>query len=160
MRLKGDYDAVQDRILLKLWDAGPSGDTALWLTRRQWLAIALACYRARSTAAQQGGQPVPVRPRRNGPGKEQGKTIVQEEAGARPVKASLVSAMKFSRIPSGLRIQITTEASAPLVLTMKGENFSFFTGMLERLAAKAKWDLPAAISRMGNVVTAKKGLLH
>jgi hypothetical protein len=55
MRLQGFYDAVQDRILLRLWDVPPSEDTLLWLTRRQWLAIALACYRARSANAQQGG---------------------------------------------------------------------------------------------------------
>lgn len=178
MRLKGDYDTVQDRILLRFWDdAAPSGNTVLWLTRRQWLAIALACYRARSANAQQGGQP--VRPRKNAAGKEpasvpgegaesgsMGSRRMQEQAGGpgdgaeENVKASLVSDVKFQRIPSGLRIKMTTEAAAPLFLTLKGESFSLFTRLVERLAAKAKWGLPAAISGMGNAVTAKKGILH
>lgn len=173
MRLQGYYDAVQDRILLRLWDAPPSEVIFLWLTRRQWLAIALACYRARSTNAQQDGNP--NRPHKNTAGKQlaiepgkrasescktQEKPIGNGEGRAETVKARLVSAVKLQRVPSGLRIQIGTEASTPLVLTLKGENFSFFTGMVERLAAEAKWDLPAAISRMGTVVTAKKGILH
>ena len=176
MHLKGDYDAVQDRILLRFWDV-PSGDTVLWLTRRQWVAIALACYRARSAAAQQGGQP--VRPRKNATGKEQasgygedagsgsmGSRRMQEQAGGpgeggrETVKASLVSTVKFMRIPSGLRMKMTTEEPAPLFLTLKGENLSSFTGLVERLAAKAKWDLPAALSRMGKSLTAKKRVLH
>jgi hypothetical protein len=155
MRLKGDYDAVQDRILLRFWDV-PSGDTALWLTRRQWLAIALACYRARSAAAQQGGQP--VRPRKNATGKEQASG--PGEGGRETVKTSLVSTVKSMRIPSGLRMKMTTEGPAPLFLTLKGENLSSFTGLIERLAARAKWDLPAALSRMGKSVTAKKRVLH
>jgi hypothetical protein len=157
MRLKGDYDAAQDRILLKLWDASPSGDVALWLTRRQWLAIALACYRARSSAAQQGEQQ-PVRPRKNDAGKESASG--PGKGGEETVKASLVSSVKFQRIPSGLRIKMTTKAPAPLFLTLKGENFTLFTRLVERLAAKAKWDLPLAISRMGNAITPKKRLLH
>jgi len=174
MRLQGFYDAKQDRILLRLWDTPPPEDIFFWLTLRQWLAIALACYRAHcANPQQQGGNP--VRPRNNaagrelaiGPGKRasesvktQEKTIKNGEGRAETVKARLVSAVKLQRVPSGLRFQIATEASAPLVLTLKGENFSFFTGMVERLAAEAKWDLPAAISRMGTVLTAKKGVLH
>lgn len=157
MRLKGYYDAMQDRILLRLWDV-PCGDTAVWLTRQQWLAIALACHRARSATARQGEEH--VRPQRNAAaaGKEQASG--QGEGGAATVKAHLVSSVKFRRIPSGLRIEIATEAPAPLALTLKGENLSFFIELVERLAARAKWDLPAALSRMGKSVTAHKRLLH
>lgn len=179
MHLKGDYNPVQDRILLRFWDdAAPSGDTALWLTRRQWVAIALACYRARSANAQQDGQQ-PVRPRKNVAGKEpasglgegaesgamgsrgmQGQAIGPGKGGRENVKVSLVTEVKFHRIPSGLRIKMTTEAPSPLFLTLKGESFTLFTGMVESLAAKAKWNLPAAISCVSNAVTARKRIVH
>ncbi len=158
MRLKGDYDVMQDRILLRLWDAPSSGDTALWLTRRQWIAIALACYRARSAAAQQGEHP--LRPRRNTAeaGKEQRSGYGADRAEI--FKSPLASTVKFRRSPFGLRIEIGTEASVPLALTLKGENLSSFIGLVERLAARAKWDLPAALSRLGKSVTAKKRVLN
>jgi len=157
MRLQGYYDGMQDRILLRLWNV-PSGDTAVWLTRRQWLAIAQACYQARSAATRQGGHP--VRPGRNTAeaGKEQ--RSVYGAGRAESLKSPLVSTVKFRRTPFGLRIEIATEGSVPLALTLKGENLSFFIGLVERLAAKAKWDLPVALSRMGKSVTATKRVLH
>jgi hypothetical protein len=147
---------MQDRILLRLWNV-PSGDTALWLTRRQWLGIALACHRARSIITQQGGYP--VRPGRNtaAAGKEQMSGYGSGRA--ETFKSPLVSTVKFRRTPFGLRIEIAAEGSVPLALTLKGENLSFFIGLVERLAARAKWDLPAALSRMGKSVTAKKRVL-
>ena len=157
MRLKGHYDGMQDRILLQLWNL-PSGDTAVWMTRRQWLAIAQACYQARSSIKQQAGET--VHPRRNtgAAGKEQASGYGSGRA--ETVKSPLVSTVKFRRTPFGLRIEIAAEASAPLALTLKGENLSSFTGLVERLAAKAKWDLRAALSRMGKPVAAKKRVLH
>jgi len=68
--------------------------------------------------------------------------------------------VKFRRIPFGLRIEIGTEGSAPLALTLKGENLFSFIGLVENLAGKAKWDLPAALSRMSKSAAPKKQLLH
>ena len=157
MQLQGHYDDIQDRVLLRLWDL-PSGDTAVWLTRRQWLAIALACHRARSFIKKQAGEP--VRPRKEadaaGKGQRSESGLGREEA----YRSPLVSTVKFRRVPFGLSIEIATEGSAPRALTLKGENLSSFTGLVERLATKAKWDLRAALSRMGKPVTAKKRVLH
>jgi len=157
MRIQGSYDAMQDRILLRLRDV-PSGETAVWLTRRQWLGIALACHRARSIITQQGGYP--VRSARNSApaDKEQMGRYGADRAEA--LKPPLVSTVKLRRIPFGLRIEIGTEGSAPLALTLKGEDLFSFIGLVEDLAAKAKWDLPAAVSRMGKSATPKKQLLH
>lgn len=157
MQLQGHYDDMQDRVLLRLWDL-PSGDTAVWLTRRQWLAIGLACHRARSFIKQQAGEPVRPRKEADAAGKEQRRDpgLGREEA----YRSPLVSTVKFRRVPFGLSIEIATEGSAPLFLTLKGENLSSFTGLVERLAAKAKWDLRAALSRMGKPVAAKKQVLH
>jgi hypothetical protein len=157
MRIQGYYDGMQDRILLRLWDV-PSGDTAVWLTRRQWLAIALACHRARSVITQQGGYPVrsardtaaadKERMRRHGMDREE------------DLKSPLVSTVQFRRIPFGLRIEIAAEGSAPLALALKGEDLFSFIGLVEDLAAKAKWDLRAALSRMAKSATPKKQLYH
>jgi hypothetical protein len=157
MRIQGYYDAVQDRILLRLRDV-PSGDTALWLTRRQWLAIALACHRTRSVITQQGGYP--VRPARNAAAADREQMRRYETDRAEALKSPLVSTVKFRRIPFGLRIEIATEGSAPIALTLKGEDLFSFIGLVEDLAAKAKWDLPAALSRMAKSATPKKQLLH
>jgi hypothetical protein len=157
MRLQGYYDDMQDRILLRLWDV-PSGDTAVWLTRRQWLGIALACHRARSIITQQGGYP--VRSARNSAAADKEQMGRYGADRAEAFKSPLVSTVKFRRIPFGLRIEIAAEGSAPLALTLKEEDLFSFIGLVERLAAKAKWDLSAALSRMGKSVTPKKQLLH
>jgi hypothetical protein len=177
MRLRGEYDAVQDRIVLTLWEAAVSGGNhLLWVTRRQWLAIAAACYRARSSAALEGEQPVIPRKKAAGPegqagfgGATPGPIGIHQMAdgtgdygvgGGESVKVSLVSSVKFQRVPSGLRIKVTTEAGVPLFLPLKGENFPLFIKLVERLAAKAKWDLPAAITRMKNGVPVQKEFVN
>ena len=157
MHLQGYYDGMQDRILLRLWDL-PSGDTAVWLTRRQWLAIALACRRARSIITQQGGCPVHLARDTTAADKERMRRHGADRT--EDLKSPLVSTVKFRRIPFGLRIEIGTEGSAPLGLILKGEDLFSFIGLVEDLAGKAKWDLPAAVSRMGKSVTPKKQLLH
>ena len=157
MHLQGYYDGMQDRILLRLWDV-PSGDTAVWLTRRQWLAIALACHRARSIITQQGGYP--ARPARNSAAAAKEQMRRYETDRAEALKSPLVSTVKFRRIPFGLRIEIGTEGSVPLALTLKGEDLFSFIELVKDLAAKAKWDLPAAQSLMGKSLTAKKRVLH
>jgi hypothetical protein len=176
MRLRGEYDAGQDRIVLTLRDVTVlEGDQILWLTRRQWLAIATACYRVRSDAALVGEQP--VRPRKKAAGAEgqtgpEGTTAVpigirraadgtgDYGGGGESAKPSLVSGVKFQRIPSGLRIRLTTEAGVRLLVPFKGENFSLFIELVEHLAARAKWDFPAAISRMKNASPVKKELVN
>ena len=156
MRIQGRYDGMQDRILLRLWNE-VSGETAVWLTRRQWLAIALACHRTRSVITQQGGYPVRSARNTAADKEKMGRRGVDREEA---LKSALVSTVKFRRIPFGLRIEIAAEGSAPLALALKGENLFSFIGLVEDLAAKAKWDLPAALSRMAKSPTPKKQLLH
>jgi hypothetical protein len=157
MQLQGHYDDIQDRVLLRLWDL-PSGDTAVWLTRRQWLAIALACHRARSFIKKQAGET--VRPRKEadaaGKGQRRESGLGREEA----YRSPLVSTVKFRRVPFGLSIEIAAEGSAPLALTLKGEDLFSFIRLVEDLAARAKWDLPAALSRVAKSATPKKQLYH
>jgi hypothetical protein len=157
MQLQGHYDDIQDRVLLRLWDL-PSGDTAVWLTRRQWLAIALACHRARSFIKKQAGET--VRPRKEadaaGKGQRSESGLGREEA----YRSPLVSTVKFRRVPFGLSIEIAAEGSAPLALTLKGEDLFSFIRLVEDLAARAKWDLPAALSRVAKSATPKKQLYH
>jgi len=157
MHLQGYYDAMQDRVLLRLQDE-MSGETALWLTRRQWLGIALACHRARSIITQQGRYP--VRSTRNTVAADKEKVGRHGADRTEALKSPLVSTVKFRRIPFGLRIEIGTEGSAPLALTLKGEDLFSFIGLVENLAGKAKWDLPAALSRMAKSAAPKKQLLH
>ena len=76
------------------------------------------------------------------------------------LQSPLVSTVKFRRIPFGLRIEIAAEGSSPLALALKGEDLFTFIGLVENLAAKAKWDLPAALSRMSKSAPPKKQLLH
>lgn len=146
MHLRGEYVAAQDRVLLKL-RGGPSREVALWLTRRQWLAIALACQEARSIAELQGERQGRQRKGEAGDGSEAG-------GGDGDTAASLVSAVRFQRVPFGLRIKLTTEERASFFLPIIGENLRSFGRQVERLAARAKWDLPAAIERVRN---AKRG---
>jgi len=170
MHVKGDYDAVQDRILLSVW-GGPTGKSALWLTRRQWLAIALSCNRVHAaTGAKQNDGP-------------RGDTTREKAAGGKPevevgaalpdktddgyssdasedVKPSLVSKVSFQRLASGMRITLITEEEKTLFLPLKGENLSFFARLVERLAAKARWDFPTAMSRMKKAVPVQKALIN
>jgi len=157
MHIQGNYDAMQDRVLLRLQEE-MSGEKAVWLTRRQWLGMALACHRARSIITQQGGYPVRSTKDTAAEGKEKMRRHGADRTEA--LQSPLVSTVKFRRIPFGLRIEIGTEGSAPLALTLKGEDLFSFIGLVENLAAKAKWDLPAAVSRMGKSATPKKQLLH
>ena len=55
MQLQAHYDPVQDRVLLRRPGASPAEDMALWLTRRQWTAIAIACDRVRAAAESASG---------------------------------------------------------------------------------------------------------
>jgi hypothetical protein len=177
MRLRGEYDAAQDRIVLTLWDGRVAGgDQLLWVTRRQWLAIAVACYRVRSAAALEGEQPVGLRRRvasvepAVGPGAADAGSIGIQPmpdgtddygSGGENVKESLVSGVKLQRIPSGVRIRLTTtEAEVPFFLPLRGENFTLFIKLVERLAARAKWDLPAAVLRMKNIAPVKKEFVN
>ncbi len=157
MHIQGYYDATQDRILLRLWDEA-SGETAVWLTRRQWLGIALACDRTRSIITQQGGYPAHSAKDTAVEDKEKMRRRGVDRTEA--LQSPLVSTVKFRRIPYGLRIEIGTEGSAPFALILKGENLFSFIGLVENLAGKAKWDLSAALSRMAKSATPKKQLLH
>ena len=157
MHLQGYYDGMQDRILLRLWNEA-SGETAVWLTRRQWLGIALAGHRARSVITQQGGYP--VRSAKDTAATDKKQMARRGADRTEALKSPLASTVKFRRIPFGLRIEIGTEGSAPVALTLKEEDLFSFIGLVERLAAKAKWDLPAALSRMAKSPPPKKQLLH
>lgn len=142
MTIQGCYDAVQDRILLRLGGAVPgTGTPALWLTRRQWLAIALECYRVRTAAG-------PAKTSAPGGKKTAAKAPVAMGS-ADPTKTALVANLKFRRLPSGLRIHIETADGEPFILTLKEEGLASFIGLLEGLATKAKWDLSAGLLRMG-----------
>ena len=144
MPIHGFYDAAQDRILLRLDGVSSGGDIALWLTRRQWLAIAMACYRVRAATRQ--SKPV-ARTAGKAPAKSQ--AVVPRAESAETEKADLVCSLKFRSNPSGLRIHIETAEQAPLALTLKGEGLSSFIGLVEGLAARAKWDLSAGLLRLG-----------
>ena len=156
MRMQALYDPAQDRILLRLWDAAPGEATALWLTRRQWTEIAAACIRVRASTEPRSK---PDRPRKSMT-PAGGSTGGQADAKPTTASARLVSGLKFRRLLSGMRIEIATEASTPLALNLTGDNLVFFADLVERLAAKAKWDLPAALARLDNPVAPKKRLLH
>jgi hypothetical protein len=160
MQVQGHYDPVQDRILLQLRGAPPVGDAALWLTRRQWTEIAAACGKVRpAVAAQENarGEPrgAPARAAKAG-----NRTPAEHAAAA--AKAALVTAVRFRRAPAGLRIEFATGAPTPLVLVLKAENLASFTDLVERLATKANWDLPAALARLGEAapVPPAKRTLH
>ena len=154
MRLRGEYEPVQDRILLKLW-GGQAGSVALWLTRRQWLAIAVACDRARAAAALQTPDP-----ESSEIGQRPPETGDYEEGGEECLRTSLITGVRFQSIPFGLRIKLTTEERVSLFLPLTGESLISFTRLVERLATRAKWDLPAAMSRMKNAKPVRKQLMN
>lgn len=169
MHVKGDYDAVQDRILLSVW-GGPAGKSALWLTRRQWLAIALSCNRVHAaTAAKQNDGPRDTARQKAAGGKPEVevRAVLPDKTddgyrsdASEDVKPSLVSKVNFQRIASGMRIALITEEEKTLFLPLKGENLSFFARLVERLAVKARWDFPTALSRMKKTVPVQKALIN
>jgi hypothetical protein len=155
--MQGHYDAVQDRILLVLLDASPAGDAAIWLTRRQWTALAVACDRAGAAIA---GESRDDAPRRKKAAAASGPGRVPADIDRARAGAGFVSGIRFRRIPSGLRIEIESGAPVPLALTLKGDGLASFADMVERLAAKAKWDLAAAKARIGDAALVPKRMLH
>jgi hypothetical protein len=173
MQVQAHYDPAQDRIMLRLKDAAAADGTAVWLTRRQWTEIALACRRVaaalppgdradRPRKSVTGAGKEPAGGQRQGGGAAAAGTTVggKGESRAAAATASLVSRIRFRRLPSGLRIEIATDAPAPIALTLKGESLASFNEMVEGLAAKANWDLPAALSRMSQPGVAPKRVLH
>jgi hypothetical protein len=169
MHVKGDYNAVQDRILLSVW-GGPTGKSALWLTRRQWLAIALSCKRVQAaTGAKQNDGPRDTARQKMAGGKPEVEVRAAlpdktddgySSDASEDVKPSLVSKVSFQRLASGMRITLITEEEKTLFLPLKGENLSFFARLVERLAAKARWDFPTAMSRMKKAVPVQKALIN
>lgn len=157
MRMQGHYDAVQDRILLVLLDASPAGDAAIWLTRRQWTAIAIACDRAVAALAGESRDDVA---RRKKAAAAAGPSRAPADIDKASASAGFVSGIKFRRLPAGLRIEIESGAPVPLALTLKGDGLASFVDMVERLAAKAKWDLAAAKARIGDAALVPKRMLH
>lgn len=174
MHMQAHYDPAQDRIMLRLRDSASAEGSTLWLTRRQWTQIALAC---RQVAAASAPEEKAERPRKKVAevGKEQAggqreggssaaaarTTVVgKNESRAAAATASLVSRIRFRRLPSGLRIEMASDAPAPLALTLKGESLATFADLVERLAAKATWDLGAAMLRIGHTSAARKRMLH
>lgn len=180
MHITGDYDFGQDRMLLRFWNDNdaPSEDKVLWLTRRQWLAIAMACYRARSTVSERDERPDLVEQKAEEDKSGSGDRVTLRETGSigpqrmpdkagdcgksleKTAEASLVSEVRFQQLPSGLRIKMTAEGKPPLILPLKGEKLPRFIRLVERLAARAKWDLPAAVSRLGNTAKSRKRVMH
>lgn len=172
MRVQGHYDPAQDRVLLRLSSESSPDVSAVWLTRRHWTEIAVACDRARAALGDEGASP---RPSRNttaegkaaaGRGGSRAEKAAAREAGGRGdvqagiAEANLVTTLKFRRLPGGLRIEIATEGPSLAALTLKGENLTYFADLVQRLAATAKWDLPAAIARMQTQAPAPKRMLH
>jgi hypothetical protein len=159
MNIRGDYDATQDRIVLTLRAGGEGAweeDRCLWLTRRQWVAIASACYRKRSAMIDR---------RENDEGQSHPKTEADRTPNPAPDdeernKAVLVSQVKFTAVSSGLRVRLTTPTPESFLLPLRGENFKTFIKLVERLATKANWDLPAAISRIDNAAWIPKPLVN
>ena len=82
------------------------------------------------------------------------------DIGKASASAGFVSGIKFRRLPAGLRIEIESGAPMPLALTLKDEGLASFADMVERLAAKAKWDLAAAKARIGDATLVPKRMLH
>jgi hypothetical protein len=172
MHVQAHYDPAQDRIMLRLRDAAAADGTAVWLTRRQWTEIALACRRVAAAlpgdkadrprkSVTGAGKEQAGRQRQGGPAAAAGTTVGDKSRSpAATAAASLVSRIRFRRLPSGLRIEIATDAPAPIALTLKGESLASFVDMVEGLAAKANWDLPAALSRMSEPGAAPKRVLH
>lgn len=154
MRIHGFYNTAEDRVLLKLEDLPQTGNLHLWFTRRHCLAIALACRRVRSTMFDPGVS----RPLRSGTQQTVNSGSVSDD----PVGAVLVSAVKFRRIPGGLRLELATAAPEPFVLLLKGDSLASFETLIRRLCGVAKWDLAAGLLRMdaGRQATPQNHLLH
>lgn len=154
MRIYGFYNAAEDRVLLKLEDLPQAGNLHFWFTRRQCLAIALACQRVRSDVFDPGVS----RPLRSGTQ----QTVNSGSESYDPVNVALVSAVKFRRIPDGLRLELSTAAPEPFVLLLKGDSLASFEALINRLGSVAKWDMPAGLLRMdaGGQATPQKHLLH
>lgn len=154
MRIHGFYNAAEDRVLLKLEDLPQAGNMHLWFTRRHCLAIALACRRVRRTMFDPGVG----RPLRSGTQQPVNSGSESDDA----VNAVLVSAVKFRRIPGGLRLELTTAAPEPFMLLLKGDSLASFEALIKRLSSVAKWDLSAGLLRMdaGGQATSQKHLLH
>ena len=82
----------------------------------------------------------------------------QHQAAA--AKASPVTGIKFRQGSAGLRIEFTAAEPTPVVLALRGESLASFGDLVARLAAKAKWDLDAALLRISQTPAAPKRMLH
>lgn len=146
MNINGQYYSDQDRILLKL-DQDGSGGSAFWLTRRQWLALARVCRRA----LENDNSPPPSSGARAAPAPRhpiQGGGPGQQAEGSLAEEVRLLAALKYRRTAAGFRIVLAALEGEPVVLLLQGRGLADFMRLIEGLAAKAQWDLPAALARI------------
>ena len=156
MQLQAHYDPVQDRVLLRRRGASPDDEAALWITRRQLTSIAVACARASASLSTSSGEgderpkvaSGTVRRARSSP----------PEGQVEVANAKLVTGIKFRRGPAGLRIELAADDVAPLAIALKGKDLAAFVELLARVAARAKWDLEAALARVGSAAATNRTL--
>jgi hypothetical protein len=158
MQLQAHYDPVQDRVLLRRRGASPDDEAALWITRRQLTSIAVACARAStsvSTSSGEGDQRPKVA---SGTARRERSSPPEGQVEDANANAKLVTGIKFRRGPAGLRIELAVDDAAPLAIALKGGDLAAFAELLARVAARAKWDLEAALARVGSAAAPNRTL--
>lgn len=130
MRLR--FDAAEDRVVLLLEEDGAA--RAVWLTRRQCIALVLTGREAVQGAA------VAAAPRRSG--------NMRQQTDAWPEVAPQRIELRWRRLPDGLRLLLTTGKKNTLRLDLKQPDLAWLLKTLTQLAHRAQWDIDAALVRI------------
>lgn len=160
-----DYHGFEDRVLLHLPQAGPV--QRFWLTRRQCLALILACRGAGGEAPPLQVSPAPS---------PETQALAPSEATVSSAAGVSAPAHRIGK-PEAChpKLQITRKAQAlhlallpaegerygPIRLTLGPREQLGLVKTLRHLAARARWDIDAAESRAAaNAVMHKAQRLH
>lgn len=160
--LQLSYDVLQDRLVLALSDA--AGVHRFWLTRRQCVALVLACRAAEGVPS-----PLKVAPAMTAGQPQQGQGDAARPAQQEPVGAAEHVAspdlvrLGLRRVPQGLRLTLGAAGPAdqgPVHLLLKpGDQLSLLRS-LRHLATQAQWDLDVAESRAAAHALIRKARAH
>jgi hypothetical protein len=150
--LRLEYQAGEDRLVLNLIEG--AAVRRFWLTRRQCLALVMACGPEASASAAKPKVPAGAAARSGGLLASPGAAPAAGAAPGGAVEASPPAALPslarlgLRRAGEELRLSLTAEVGPPLRLRLTAADQARLVGQLHLLARRAQWDLPEAVARL------------
>lgn len=156
------FDPAQDRLVLTL--ATATGQQRFWLTRRQCIALLVACRGAQ-------GEAPPLKVATSAKSGGAARAASRDDLSVMPAcspdgsggNTELVLAkLTLRKLPQGVRISLRANlGDEPVNLFLKPQEQLSLLRTLRHLGSRANWDLDAAESRAAaNVVLKKAQRLH